>query len=66
MRIAMVTLGLIEMLAEFDPIIQDHVQHITNDDLHVYYLGPRIQNELITLLARRLKCEVINKVKEAK
>ncbi|KAI3706499.1 hypothetical protein L6452_24285 [Arctium lappa] len=59
-------LGLIEMLAEFDPTIQDHVQRITNDDMHFHYLGNRIQNELIDLLARRIKSEIIKKVKEAK
>ncbi|KAJ9542609.1 hypothetical protein OSB04_029115 [Centaurea solstitialis] len=59
-------LGLIEMLAEFDSVVQDHVQRITNDDVHVHYLGNRIQNESITLLAKRIKYEIINKVKEAK
>lgn len=59
-------LGLIELLAEFDPIVQDHVQRITNDDMHFHYLGNKIQNELIDLLARRIKSEIVKKVKEAK
>jgi hypothetical protein len=29
-------LGLIEMLAEFDPILQQHVQCIDNDEIHVH------------------------------
>jgi hypothetical protein len=29
-------LGLVELLAEFDPIIQEHVQRITNDETHVH------------------------------
>ena len=35
-------LGLIEMLSEFDPVIQEHVKRITNDDIHIHYLGHNI------------------------
>ncbi|XP_019197750.1 PREDICTED: uncharacterized protein LOC109191596, partial [Ipomoea nil] len=59
-------LGLIEMLAEFDPIIQEHVVRAKNRDIHHHYLGPTIQNELILMLATAVKTEVIKKIKEAK
>ncbi|XP_045797776.1 zinc finger MYM-type protein 1-like [Trifolium pratense] len=59
-------LGLIEMVAEFDPIIQEHVRRITDDNLHVHYLGHRIQNELILLLASEIKNEIIRKIKQTK
>ncbi|KAI5004027.1 hypothetical protein ZWY2020_031270 [Hordeum vulgare] len=59
-------LGLVQMLAEFDPVIKEHVDRITNDKIHDHYLGPSIQNELISLLATAIKSEIIRKVKEAK
>nr|XP_020183071.2 zinc finger MYM-type protein 1-like [Aegilops tauschii subsp. strangulata] len=59
-------LGLVQMLAEFDPVIKEHVDRITNDKIRDHYLGPSIQNELINLLAVAIRSEIIRKVKEAK
>ncbi|KAI4986927.1 hypothetical protein ZWY2020_019557 [Hordeum vulgare] len=59
-------LGLVQMLAEFDPVIKEHVDRITNDKIRDHYLGPSIQNELINLLAAAIRSEIIKKVKEAK
>ncbi|XP_023736707.1 uncharacterized protein LOC111884638 [Lactuca sativa] len=59
-------LGVIELLEEFDPVIKEHVRRITNDGLHVHYLGNLIQNELIYLLAQEIKKEHIKKIKEVK
>ncbi|CAN1234206.1 hypothetical protein LINPERPRIM_LOCUS4146 [Linum perenne] len=54
------------MLAEFDPVIKKHVHRITNDEIHFHYLGNRIQNEIIILLASTIKSEIVRKIKKAK
>jgi hypothetical protein len=58
-------LGLVEMLAEFDPFIQEHVWRITNEETHAHYLDYKIQNELIHLIAF-VKSEIIKKIKKEK
>jgi hypothetical protein len=57
-------LGMVEMLVEFDPVIQEHVRRITNNETWVHYLGPIFQNELIHLLGSAIKSKIIKKIKQ--
>lgn len=59
-------LGLIEMIAEFDLVMQDHVRRIHNRDIHHHYLGHKIQNELISLLGHNVRNSILSVIKEAK
>jgi hypothetical protein len=59
-------LGMVEMMDEFDSVIQEHVKRIINEDIHKHYLGHNIQNEVIDLIVAAIRSEIIRKIKESK
>ena len=56
----------IKMVAEFDPVMQEHVRRIKNDEIRNHYLGHGVQNEFIQMLAHEIKTTIVKKLKEAK
>lgn len=59
-------LGLIEMLAEFDPTMIEHISRIKNKETHDHYLSHQIQDELIQIIAEQVKENILSKIKQSK
>ncbi|XP_073138965.1 uncharacterized protein [Henckelia pumila] len=57
---------MVEMIAEFDPIMKEHLRRIKDHETYTTYLGKKIQNELIQMLADEVRKKLLEKVKKAK
>ncbi|CAH9128174.1 unnamed protein product [Cuscuta epithymum] len=59
-------LKIINMIAEFDPIMEEHLRRIRKKEIRNHYLGHNIQNEMIQLLSNEVKKKILQVVKSAK
>lgn len=59
-------LGQIELMAQFDPIMSEHLRRIDKKEIKDHYLSNTIQNELIALAGQKTCNAIVLKVKEAK
>jgi len=59
-------LSIIRMIAKFDLIMPEHIRRIKDNKIHNHYLGYRIQDKLINLLANEIKINIIKNIKNVK
>uniref|UniRef100_A0A8C6WU32 TTF-type domain-containing protein n=1 Tax=Neogobius melanostomus TaxID=47308 RepID=A0A8C6WU32_9GOBI len=59
-------LGQVQLMAQFDPIMQEHLRRVQAKEISDTYLSKPIQNELISLVAQCTINAIVERVKTAK
>lgn len=56
----------VELLAQFNPVMEDRLSRIKDENTRTHYLGQRIQSELIQVIGDRVQQTIVSCVQEAK
>ncbi|XP_015378613.1 PREDICTED: zinc finger MYM-type protein 1-like, partial [Diuraphis noxia] len=46
--------------------MKEHIRRISSEEIHCHYLGKNIQNEVIRLLANKIRSHILNELKNSK
>uniref|UniRef100_A0A0L8I588 Uncharacterized protein n=1 Tax=Octopus bimaculoides TaxID=37653 RepID=A0A0L8I588_OCTBM len=55
-------LGAIELTAEFDPFLHEHLEKCKNTKVNITYLSKSVYEELIEIMGKHGKNEVVNQI----
>lgn len=60
-------MGILELVAQFDPFLREHIAHFGNDGRgKPSYLSSTICEEIVKLMGEKVLSEIVNKIKLAK
>lgn len=53
-------------MAQFDPVLNEHLMRIQNNERKDHYLSKQVQNEMISVIAQKTRDAVVALIKKAK
>ena len=57
-------LSVIKLVAQYDPLLEKHLQHARENPGSVSYLSPEIQNEFIHLLTSTVRNQLLSEIRK--
>ncbi len=57
-------LSLVKLIAQYDPVLANHLKHATENPGSVSYLSPEIQNEFISILASTVRNQLLSDIRK--